>query len=166
VLFGEALLAQRPGDGDVAGAAGRMGASVALGRHIVASGALLRELGGDMGGYVETSANYDLGRLHLGALAHLEVVSGVGRDPVDLVAVAAASWRVAAPLYVGLQYVAQDLEEALDDEQAEGGPRHYVGPALTLALGGHMMLTTDAAIGIAVGRSSPVVARSILAFTY
>src|SRR5262249_11063238 len=50
VLFGEALIAQRPGEGDVAGAAGRMGASVALGRHIVASGALLRELGGDMGG--------------------------------------------------------------------------------------------------------------------
>jgi hypothetical protein len=171
-LYGETIIAQQVGSPDVHGAAAQVGANLRLGNAgpvaLAVQGGFLRELAGDPGGFVQATVTYDRGRLRLAALGHVECMGGTHRDPVDVYAVAAASVRLAAPLRLGISYVAQDLEEAVDDEHAEGGVRNYVGPDIAISLDRERVtLTAGAAFGLANGQTTPgTLARAGISFLY
>jgi hypothetical protein len=133
--------------------------------HLVFSGGYLRELNGGDGGWVRVSLAQDVGRLRLGATVHGEHVFASGRDPVDLLVMAGASYAITGPLRAGIEYVAQDLEEAADDG-AEGGTRQFLGPTLALELmGRHLSIVAGPALGI--GPQSPAYSgRMSLAYEY
>jgi hypothetical protein len=102
--------------------------------HAVVSGGWLHELDrADDGAWVRIALTEDIERLRLGATVHGEHVFASGRDPVDVLVMAGASYALAGPVRAGLEYVAQDLEESLGD-QAEGGARHFLGPQMALEL--------------------------------
>jgi hypothetical protein len=133
--------------------------------HLVFSGGYLHELNGGDGAWVRVSLAQDVGRLRLGATVHGEHVLASGRDPVDLLVMAGASYAVTGPLRAGIEYVAQDLEEAVDDG-AEGGTRQFLGPTLALELmGRHLSIVAGPALGI--GSQSPAYSgRMSLAYEY
>jgi hypothetical protein len=132
--------------------------------RLMVSGAFLREFGAALGAFGELTASYDVGRVRLAASLHGERVFAGKRDPIDLYAVAGASVRVARILRLGVEYVAQDLEE-LGDDEAEGGARHYVGPDVALSLhNNRLLLTAGAAVQAA---SSPgLLARAAVTYVY
>ena len=101
--------------------------------HLVLSGGYLRELVGADGAWLRLAVSQDIARLRLGAAVHSEHVFSPGRDGIDVLVVAGASYAVVGPLHAGVEYVAQDLEEALED-RAEGGVRHFLRPQLSLEL--------------------------------
>jgi hypothetical protein len=101
--------------------------------HLVFSGGYLRELNGGDGAWARVGFAQDISRLRLGATVHGEHVFATGRDAVDILVMAGASYNVVGPLRAGLEYVAQDLEESFSDE-AEGGVRQFLGPQVALEL--------------------------------
>jgi hypothetical protein len=111
--------------------------------------ALLREAGGDLGAWARLAATYDLGRLRVATNLHLERSFAAGRDAVDVVALAGLSVRLTAWLRLGLEYVGQDLEAAVERDEAEGGAQHYAGPTLALALDrGRVQLAAGPMLGL------------------
>jgi hypothetical protein len=88
---------------------------------------------GDSGVWAQIAFSQDIQRLRLAATAHVEHVFADGRDPVDLMVQAGASFRVAGGFRLGAEYVGQDLEEA-GIPNAEGGVRHVLGPTASLQL--------------------------------
>jgi hypothetical protein len=133
--------------------------------HLVVSGGYLRELNGGDGAWVRVSLAQDVGRLRVGATIHGEHVFASGRDPVDVLVMAGASFAVTGPLRAGVEYVAQDLEEAVGDG-AEGGARQFLGPTVALeAMGRHLAIVAGPALGI--GPQSPAYSgRMSIAYEY
>ncbi|MDP9151666.1 MAG: hypothetical protein M3O36_17225 [Myxococcota bacterium] len=107
--------------------------------HLVASGGYLREAwaqtspSGDDGVWAETALAAELRALRFGVTAHGERVFANGRDKVDVMVKAGASYRVVGGFRLGAEWVGQDLEETFAD-QAEGGARQFVGPTASLQL--------------------------------
>lgn len=96
------------------------------------------------------NVTYDLGTLRLGGLLHGEKPFAEGRDEVDFYLAVGASLRVADELRVGAEYVAQELEDAWEAEEAEGGARHFAG--LTGAWNsGRLYLSGGPAFGLGGG---------------
>jgi hypothetical protein len=62
---------------------------------------------------------------------HTEHVIGPGRDDIDVLVFAGASYGVAGPVRLGVESFAQDLEE-LSSDGAEGGARWMAGPTIAL----------------------------------
>ena len=89
--------------------------------HLVLAGGYLRELSGGSGAWGRLALSQDVGRLRLASTVHGEHVFLTGRDAFDVMVMLGASYKVAGPLRAGVEYVAQDLEGALDSEEAEGG---------------------------------------------
>jgi len=133
--------------------------------HAVVSGGWLHEPEGDDGAWLRLAVTQDVQRLRLGATVHGEHVFATGRDPVDLLFLAGASYSVAGPLRAGVEYVAQDLEETFGD-QAEGGPRHFIGPQMALELL-DKRLSVAAGPALGIGPRSPSLSgRLSLAYEY
>jgi hypothetical protein len=89
---------------------------------------------GDSGAWAQVAFSQDfVNRVRLAATVHVEHVFADGRDPLDLMIQAGASARVVAGFRLGVEYVGQDLEEAVAPA-AEGGIRHFVGPTASLQL--------------------------------
>lgn len=131
--------------------------------HLVFSGGALRELSGAAGAWGRVSIAQDLGRARVGGTVHAEHVFADKRDGVDVMVMAGASYAVTGPLRLGVEYVAQDLEGAVNDE-AEGGMRHFVGPTAGVELlQKQLTINAGPAVGLSHG-SPPVVAR--LGFAY
>jgi hypothetical protein len=170
-LYGTTMIAQPIGTSDVGAVALQAGARVLLTPpawqrfRLMLEGAFLREFGSDVGLIGEVTGTYDLGRVRLAMAVHAEHLFAAGRDAVDLYSVAGASVRVLPIMRVGVEYVAQDLEAAFEDEEAEGGARHYVGPDVAFALHkNHLLLTAGTAVQIA---SAPgILARATLNYVY
>jgi hypothetical protein len=101
--------------------------------HAVVSGGYLRELNGGDGAWLRLAIAQDIARLRLGATVHGEHVFAAGRDSLDVLVIAGTSYAVAGPVRLGVEYVAQDLEESLSN-QAEGGVRQFLGPHVSLEL--------------------------------
>jgi hypothetical protein len=107
--------------------------------HLVASMGYLREAWtpaqpqGDNGIWGEAALAGDLQRLRLGMTAHGEHVFADGRDGVDLMFRAGASYRLLGGFRAGVEWVGQDLEEAFKDA-AEGGARQFIGPTASIQL--------------------------------
>ena len=124
-----------------------------------AATAYTREFDGAHGVLARMSLSYDIDRIRLAGNAHIEKVFAAGRDSVDLLAFGGVSVRAYQGLRLGAEYVAQDLEDAFEREEAEGGARHYAGPVASLELAdGTLWLTGGPAFGIN-RQSQPLIGR-------
>lgn len=95
------------------------------------------------------TATYDVGQLRIAGNAHAEKVFASGRDSIDLLAFGGASFRATRELRLGAEYVGQDLEDAFEQEEAEGGARHFAGPTAALELqNGRFWITAGPAFGL------------------
>jgi hypothetical protein len=119
--------------------------------HLLVSGGYLRETwsapvrdpadgefsggqpNGDNGAWAEAALSADVQRLRLGLTTHGEHVFADGRDGVDLMIKAGASYRLTDWFRTGVEWVGQDLEESVRDA-AEGGARHFIGPTASVHL--------------------------------
>jgi len=88
---------------------------------------------GDDGAWVQAAFSGDIDRLRLGTTVHAEHVFSPGRDAVDVMVQAGATYRVVGMLRAGVEYIGQDLEETFADA-AEGGARHFIGPTASIQL--------------------------------
>lgn len=104
------------------------------GTTLTASMGALRELGGSYGAWSRLSIGQEMGRARVGATVHAEHVGGPGRDDVDLMVFAGASYQVLGPLRLGVESFAQDIEEIGSSEGAEQGALLAAGPAVALEL--------------------------------
>jgi hypothetical protein len=128
---------------------------------------LFREFEGSFGAYARIALSYDIERLRLAANVHFERVFASGRDPVDVLVLGGASYRLFSALRVGVEYVGQDLEEAIDSEDsAEGGAHHYIGPSAALSLlSEKLQISAGAAAGLGV-KSQSLVGRMAILMTF
>ena len=147
-------------------ATGRVGARFQLTRpdrnfRMTVATAAFRDFDGTFGGYARLAASYDIERLRIAGNLHAEHAFHQGRDPVDVLVLAGASYRVLDEFRVGIEYVGQDLEEAFDDQtQAEGGARNFVGPNVALDVV-HDVVQLVAGAAVGVDRKSPPVVGSL-----
>jgi hypothetical protein len=128
---------------DAAGSA-RTGAMVGLrwsalplsmrGTQLVLSGGLIRELQGQSGAWARLTAGHDEGRARLALSVHGERMFASTRDTLDVMVTAGATLRLTELIRAGVEYVGQDLEGMLGDNEAEGGARHVLGPVVSAAL--------------------------------
>jgi hypothetical protein len=88
---------------------------------------------GDNGAWLQASFAADVQRVRFATTVHGEHVFSGGRDALDIMVQAGASYRIAGDFRAGVEYVGQDLEEAFSPG-AEGGARHFVGPIASLQL--------------------------------
>jgi hypothetical protein len=100
----------------------------------VASAGYARELTGANGTWARVAITQDFGPMRLATTLHGEHIFAAGHDAVDMTAMLGANVRVAPFLRAGAEYVAQDLEGALDPEEAERGVRHFLGPSASFTL--------------------------------
>ncbi|MGZ3404955.1 MAG: hypothetical protein ACXVAN_00825 [Polyangia bacterium] len=133
--------------------------------RVMLTGAFLREFGASLGAFGELTATYDLGRVRFAASLHGERIFAAQRDPIDLYAVAGVSVRVMRLLRLGVEYIAQDLEELGGDDEAEGGARHYAGPDVALSLHNNRLLVT-AGGAVELAHAPGVLARAGLTYVY
>ncbi|HWW53833.1 MAG TPA: hypothetical protein VNY84_08685 [Acidimicrobiales bacterium] len=108
---------------------------------------------GDNGAWLAVAFSGDIQRLRLAATIHGEHIFAEGRDGVDVMVNAGASYRVVGALRAGVEYVGQDLEESLSPA-AESGARHFIGPTASLQLL-HDRLTLAAGPAIGLSALSP-----------
>jgi len=122
--------------------------------HLVLSGGVLRELQGSAGAWARASLGHDAGRLRLAASVHAERLFASGRDAIDVIATAGATIRLLETVRAGIEYVGQDLEGAFEEEEAEGGARHVVGPTISVALfGQRLSATAGPALALGAGQT-------------
>jgi hypothetical protein len=133
--------------------------------HLVASVGYLREMTGGNGAWARVSLAQDAGRLRVGTTLHGEHVFSPGRDGIDVMAMAGASYRVAGPFRAGVEYVAQDLEGAFDPQEVEG-MRHFLGPTMAFELlDNRLSITGGPSFGL-TSTSPPVVGRLGVAYAF
>jgi hypothetical protein len=133
--------------------------------HAVLSGGWLHELNGGDGGWMRLSVAQDIQRLRLGVTGHGEHIFQRGRDAVDLLFMAGASYAVAGPVRAGVEYVAQDLEGAIGGD-VEQGVRHFVGPTVGVdVLDKRLSVVAGPAFGLGP-QSPPFSGRFALAYEY
>jgi hypothetical protein len=134
--------------------------------RVTASAGVLREISEGTGAWARVTVAQDVGRARLALTAHGEHVFTAGRDAVDVMLMAGASVALFGPLRGGVEYVVQDLEGAIDDEEAEQGVRHFVGPNLSLELDRRRLhVTAGPAIGLS--HDSPrLLARAAIAYSF
>lgn len=118
----------------------------------------LRELGGSDGIWGRASASADLGPVRASVAALAEHVFAPDRDPVDLLLSAGASYRVASFFRLGAEYVVQDLEGAWEEEEEDGGIRHFLSPTATFEIYHRVRLSAGPAFGLSQG-SPPIAGR-------
>ncbi|HVP62678.1 MAG TPA: hypothetical protein VMT11_19125 [Myxococcaceae bacterium] len=100
--------------------------------QMVLNGGWVHELSGGNGAYGRLQLGLEFGRFRGQVSTHVEHIFATGRDPVDVMLTAGASMRVLSWLRLGAEYVGQDLEGEFDPAEAEGGPRHLLGPTIAL----------------------------------
>jgi hypothetical protein len=120
---------------------------------------------GDNGMWTEAAIAGDVQRLRLGMTAHGEHVFANGRDGVDLMFRAGASYRLAGAFRAGVEWVGQDLEEAFKDA-AEGGARQFIGPTASMQLlDDRMTVVAGPSVGLS-DRSPQLLGRFALSYGF
>jgi hypothetical protein len=133
--------------------------------RLVGSAGYLRDLAGGSGVWGRVMVEQDIGRARLGGMVHAEHVFAPGRDGADMMVTAGASYRVAGPLRLGVEYVAQDIEGAFDSQELEG-MRHFLGPTFGLELlGKRLSIAGSPAVGL-TSHSPPIVGRAAVAYAF
>ena len=113
------------------------------------AGAAFRERLGAFGAWTRAAASYDVGAFRVAGNLHFEKAFAPGRDGIDILAFGGVSYKVASAFRLGAEYVGQDLEDAIEKEEAEGGARHFVGPTGAVDLqSGRLQLTCGPAFGL------------------
>lgn len=108
-----------------------------------------REFGGTFGAWGRVAASLDVDRVRIAANAHGEKAFAKGRDELDVMAIAGVSYRALDGVRFGVEYVGQELEAAVEKDEAEGGVRHFAGPTLALDLDkGRFQLVAGPAFGL------------------
>ncbi len=135
------------------------------GFRLALSAAYMRDFKSASGVFGRATASYDIGGLRLASMVHAEKVFTSARDPIDLYAVAGASYRVLDSLRVGAEYVAQDIEGAWDPNEAEGGIRHFAGADLSWSYDKKLLVTAGPAFGL--GAPAPaLLGRASIAYLF
>lgn len=169
--------------GAVAGVRLQLSPSTWRNVHLLVSGGYLRETSsapvrdpidhtigsgqpnGDNGAWMEAAVSADLQRVRLGLTTHGEHVFADGRDGVDVMVKAGASYRLTDWFRAGVEWVGQDLEESVKGG-LEGGARNFVGPTA----GVHLLQDRLAVVaGPSVGlseRSPRLLARLAVAYGF
>jgi hypothetical protein len=97
-----------------------------------------RELEGALAVSTWLNAAYDAHPFSVAGNLQLEKRFASLADPVDVILRLGASVEVAHSgqdqLRLGVEYVGQDLEDLVEDEEAEGGAVHLIAPAATAVL--------------------------------
>jgi hypothetical protein len=120
---------------------------------------------GDNGAWIQAAFSGDIQRLRLAATVHGEHVFSEGRDPLDIMVQAGASYRVIGDFRAGIEYVGQDLEETFSPG-AEGGSRHFLGPIASLQLfDDRLTMVAGPSVGLTV-KSPDVLGRFALAYAF
>jgi hypothetical protein len=123
------------------------------------------EPSGDNGAWIEAAVAGDVQRLKLGLTVHGERVFASGRDKVDVMIRAGASYRVVGALRAGVEWVGQDIEEVGGDA-AEGGARQFVGPTASMQLlQDRLTLVAGPSVGLS-DRSPQMLGRFGLAYAF
>lgn len=158
-LHGEGLLSGEGSKGGVHGG-GMLGASfyplpAKSPVDLSVSAGYLRELGGGNGmwGRASIAASFRNARFVVTALG--SHIFEKGRDPVDFLVTAGASYAVIPILRLGVEYTVQDLEGLWEAEEADGGVRHFLGPTASLELTKRVRITAGPSFGLSQG--SPAV---------
>jgi hypothetical protein len=135
-------------------------------RLTVAGAAIHEGLSGANGGFLRVAASLDEGRLRVATNVHGEKIFATGRDQIDVIALLGASYRVTSWLRCGAEYIGQDLEGIAENDEAEGGVRHGVGPDVAIDLdGGRYQLAVATAFGL-TANSPSFLLRAALAFNF
>ncbi len=120
---------------------------------------------GDNGAWMQAAVSGDIHALRLAGTLHGEHVFSGGRDPLDVMVEAGASYRVVGDFRLGLEYVGQDLEESFTPG-AEGGARHFLGPIASLqVLRDRLTMVVGPAVGITT-HSPDFVGRFALSYAF
>ncbi|MFO0759070.1 MAG: hypothetical protein U0359_21440 [Byssovorax sp.] len=118
---------------------------------LAVGGGYLRELGGDQGAWGRVTFASDLGPVRLMAGVLGSHLFAPGRDGLDWLLSTGASYRLGSIVRLGVEYVVQDLEEAGDSDEVDGGVRHFLGPSVGLTLARRVQLTAGPAFGLSRG---------------
>ncbi len=158
-------LTGRPASGMSAGLRLAPFATLLRSTRIVASAGYLNELSGSHGAWAKLAVIRELGRARIGATANAQHVYAMKRDAMDVMVTAGASYQVTGPLRVGVEYVAQDLEGAVDPEEAEG-IRHFIGPTVAVELPKeHLAVVFGPAAGLSA-HSPYALGRAAIAYSF
>lgn len=129
------------------------------------SAGYLRELGGGNGVWSRASVAASLRDARFVVTAVGSHIFEKGRDPVDFLITAGATYAVIPILRVGVEYTVQDLEGLWEPEEADGGVRHFLGPTASLELAKRVHLTAGPAFGLSKG-SPGVLGRVAAAYAF
>lgn len=152
------------GNGSAGGVAGlRYAPQLTLeGLRVAFTASYLRELTGAQGLFGRATATYDLGAWRFGGTGVLEKVFARGRDEADVMMVVGVQRELLPSLRVGVEYVGQDLEGLVDEEEAEGGARHFMGATVSYAfLDERLAVIAGPSLGLSSG-SPDVLGRASL----
>ena len=115
------------------------------------AGGYMRELGGGNGAWARVSAAASVRDFRFVLSTVGSHVFEKGRDEVDILITAGATYAIVPIFRVGVEYAIQDLEGLWDPEEAEGGVRHFVGPTASIQLAKRVYLTAGPAFGLSTG---------------
>jgi hypothetical protein len=151
--------------------------------HLLASGGYLRETwsapspevgghiplaasgGGANGAWASFAAAFDVHQVRLGLTTLGEHVFAPGRDGVDVMVQAGASYRVVSWFRAGVEWVGQDLEESFD-AGSEGGARMFAGPTAAFQLlQDRLSIVAGPSVGLSTG-SPKLLGRLALAYGF
>ena len=118
---------------------------------LAVSAGYLRELGGANGVWARAGIAGDLGPARLALTGLAEHVFEENRDGVDILLTSGASFSLPYGIRLGAEYVVQDLEGAWEEEEADGGIRHFVGASASIVIGDHVQLAVGPAFGLSPG---------------
>lgn len=103
----------------------------------------LREFGGVFAMSLFVNAGYRVGGFEMVGNAQFERRFSSAADPIDLLLRVGANYDVVhgtgSSLRLGVEYVGQDLEDAFEDEEAEGGAVHLLAFSSTATLLEHRL---------------------------
>jgi len=166
-VLGKDYLTNAGSTGAVAGL--RFGLLPRAWRHVqlVLNGGWVHELSGGNGAYGRLQLGVEFGRLRGQFSTHLEHIFATGRDSVDVMLTAGVSMRLWSWLRLGVEYVGQDLEGEFDPGEAEGGPRHLLGPTVALTfVGDRLSIVGGPAVEIGGLNPGSVMARVAISYAF
>jgi len=129
------------------------------------NGGWVHELSGGNGAWGRVQLGLEFGRFRAQVSNHVEHIFETGRDPVDWMVTAGMSMRILNWLRLGVEYVGQDFEGEFDPDEAEGGPRHIIGPTMALTFMNER-LSIVGGPAIVVGGLNPGSVMARAAFSY
>jgi len=96
---------------------------------------------------------------------YFEKAFGVGRDPIDIVVTAGVGAYITRTLRASLEYAAQDIEDAWESDEAEGGMKQFLGVNLGWMAVRHMEIL--AGVGTELSRKTPApMARLLFRYSF